>query len=110
MFRYVRFELRDVPAPKPQFGIIKNFHFSAGELMVVIGKHCKNVSEAAALDYVAGYTIGNDVTDRNIQKEEPTYARGKGMDTFCPAGPFLVSGIDWRGKRIRTSVNGALKQ
>ena len=80
------------------------------ELMVVIGKTCKNVTEAEALSYVAGYTIANDVTDRPIQKEEATFARAKGMDTFCPVGPYIVSGIDWRNKTVKAWVNGELRQ
>jgi len=84
-------------------------HFE-GELAVVIGKTCKSVPEARALEYVAGYAVANDVTDRVIQKKEPTFARAKGMDTFCPIGPELVSGIDWCGRRIRTWVSGELRQ
>lgn len=84
-------------------------HFEA-ELAVVIGKTCRKVSEAAALEYVGGYTIGNDVTDRVLQKKEPTFARAKGMDTFCPLGPFLVRGVSWENKNIRTWINGELRQ
>ncbi|MBI3555117.1 MAG: fumarylacetoacetate hydrolase family protein [Deltaproteobacteria bacterium] len=84
-------------------------HFEA-ELAVVVGKSCRNVTEAQALDYVGGYTIGNDITDRVIQKKEPTFARAKGMDTFCPLGPFLVRGVSWEKKNIRTWVNGQLRQ
>lgn len=81
-----------------------------GELAVVIGRKCSRVAEDDALNFVAGYTIANDVTERTIQKAESSYARGKGMDTFCPLGPFLVSGIDWQNRKIRTSVNGELRQ
>ncbi|MEW6057580.1 MAG: fumarylacetoacetate hydrolase family protein [Bdellovibrionota bacterium] len=84
-------------------------HFE-GELVVVLGKQCKNVPETDALDYIAGYTIGNDVTDRTIQKQEPTFARAKSMDTFAPTGPFLVRGVDAMNLGIRTWVNGQLKQ
>ena len=84
-------------------------HFEA-ELAVVIGKTCHKVSEATALEYVGGYTIGNDVTDRVLQKSETTFARAKGMDTFCPLGPFLVRGVSWENKNIRTWINGELRQ
>ena len=50
------------------------------------------------------------MTDRTIQKQEPTFARAKGMDSFCPLGPNLVRGIDWRGRSIRTWVDGDLRQ
>jgi len=80
------------------------------ELVVMIGKTCSRVSEDQALEYVAGYTIGNDVTDRVIQKQELTFARAKGMDTFAPLGPFLVHGIDWRGRRVKAWVNDELRQ
>ena len=84
-------------------------HFE-GELAVVISKQCKNVTEEEALNYVAGYTIANDVTDRRIQKAEATFARAKGMDGFCPLGPFLVHGVDWQGLQIKAFVNDELKQ
>jgi len=64
-----------------------------GELAVVIGRTCKNVSVEQALDYVWGYTCANDVTARDWQKEKGggQFCRGKTFDTFCPLGPFLVT-------------------
>lgn len=63
------------------------------ELAVVIGRTCKNVPEAEAMDYVLGYTAANDVTARDWQKEwgGGQFCRGKGFDTFCPLGPALVT-------------------
>ena len=63
------------------------------ELAVVIGKHAKNVSESEALDYVFGYTIGNDVSARRWQMNAGSgqWIRGKSFDTFCPLGPVLVT-------------------
>jgi 2-keto-4-pentenoate hydratase/2-oxohepta-3-ene-1,7-dioic acid hydratase in catechol pathway len=58
-----------------------------GELVAVIGKRCKRVSEAQALDYVFGYTIGNDVSERTWQRGDRTFWRGKNTDTFKPMGP-----------------------
>ena len=58
-----------------------------GELVLVIGKQCKNVSEEEALDYVFGYTIGNDVSERVWQRGDRTMWRGKNTDTFKPMGP-----------------------
>lgn len=61
------------------------------ELAVVIGKTASNVRKEDALDYVAGYTVMNDVTERTIQKANGQWLRGKGFDTFAPLGPFLVT-------------------
>ncbi len=61
------------------------------ELAVVIGKTASRVRAADALDYVAGYTVLNDVTERVVQKANGQWFRGKGFDTFCPMGPFLVT-------------------
>jgi 2-keto-4-pentenoate hydratase/2-oxohepta-3-ene-1,7-dioic acid hydratase in catechol pathway len=64
---------------------------SEAELAVVIGKKASKVSRKDALDYVAGYTLLNDVTDRVVQKTNGQWFRGKGFDTFCPIGPFLAT-------------------
>lgn len=61
------------------------------ELAIVIGKRARRVREADALSCVAGFTILNDVTDRDAQREGRQWFRGKGADTFCPLGPFLVT-------------------
>ena len=64
---------------------------SEAELAVVIGKTASKVRAVDALDYVAGYTVLNDVTERVVQKANGQWFRGKGFDTFCPMGPFLVT-------------------
>jgi 2,4-diketo-3-deoxy-L-fuconate hydrolase len=64
---------------------------SETELAVVIGKKTSKVGRKDALDYVAGYTLLNDVTERVVQKANGQWFRGKGFDTFCPIGPFLVT-------------------
>jgi 2-keto-4-pentenoate hydratase/2-oxohepta-3-ene-1,7-dioic acid hydratase in catechol pathway len=62
------------------------------ELGVIIGKTCRYVSEADALDHVAGYVLANDVSERFNQKQRGTqWSKGKGHDTFCPVGPWLVT-------------------
>lgn len=65
-----------------------------GELVAVIGKTCRRVSEDHALDYVLGYTIGNDVSERTWQRSDRTLWRAKNTDTFKPMGPWIVTGIN----------------
>jgi 2-keto-4-pentenoate hydratase/2-oxohepta-3-ene-1,7-dioic acid hydratase in catechol pathway len=77
-----------------------------GELVVVIGKQCKRVSEADALDCVFGYTIGNDVSERVWQRNDRTLWRGKNTDTFKPMGPWIVTGLDPDTLRVAIRVNG----
>lgn len=64
---------------------------SEAELAVVIGRKASSVKAADALDYIAGYTVLNDVTERIVQKANGQWFRGKGFDTFCPMGPWLVT-------------------
>ncbi len=77
-----------------------------GELVAVIGKKAKNVSEDDALQYVTGYTLGNDVSERGWQKSDRTLWRAKNCDTFKPMGPFIVDGIDPMAQTIEVRVNG----
>jgi 2-keto-4-pentenoate hydratase/2-oxohepta-3-ene-1,7-dioic acid hydratase in catechol pathway len=77
-----------------------------GELVVVIGKRCKRVSEADALDCVLGYTIGNDVSERTWQRDDRTLWRGKNTDTFKPMGPWIVTGLDPDTLRVTIRLNG----
>jgi 2-keto-4-pentenoate hydratase/2-oxohepta-3-ene-1,7-dioic acid hydratase in catechol pathway len=81
-----------------------------GELGVVIGRRARRVPEAKALEHVFGYTIACDVTARDLQKNDGQWTRAKGFDTFCPVGPFVVSGVDPSNLRIRVSVGGQLRQ
>lgn len=85
------------------------------ELAVVIGKKCKNVAKADALNYVLGYTCGNDVSARDWQKDfgGSQWCRGKTFDTFCPLGPRLVTADEIpnpNSLRIRTVLNGEAMQ
>ena len=65
-----------------------------GELVVIFGKTCKNVTEEEALDYVFGYTIGNDVSERTWQRGDRTFWRAKNTDTFKPMGPWIVTDLE----------------
>ncbi len=85
------------------------------ELAVVIGKRCKNVTAAEALDYVLGYTCGNDVSARDWQKFHGggQWIKGKSFDTFCPLGPILVTADQIPDPQIlpvRTILNGTIMQ
>ena len=77
-----------------------------GELVAVIGRLARNVSETDALDYVAGYTLGNDVSERSWQKTDRTLWRAKNTDTFKPMGPRIVSAIDPMNQVIEVRING----
>jgi len=77
-----------------------------GELVAVMGRTAKNVSEREALDYVRGYTLGNDVSERSWQKSDRTLWRAKNADTFKPMGPYVVSGIDPMDQLIEVRING----
>ncbi|MEE9367537.1 MAG: fumarylacetoacetate hydrolase family protein [Pontiella sp.] len=83
------------------------------ELAVVIGRTASKVKKEGALDYVAGYTVLNDVTERVVQKGNGQWFRGKGFDSFCPMGPFLVtpdeiSNIE--NLRVWQKLNGEILQ
>jgi 2-keto-4-pentenoate hydratase/2-oxohepta-3-ene-1,7-dioic acid hydratase in catechol pathway len=80
------------------------------ELAIVIGKTARRVSEADALDYVLGYTIANDVSDRVLQKADGQWGRAKSFDTFCPVGPCIVSGLDPDNLPVRAEINGRVVQ
>ena len=82
-----------------------------GEIVIVIGKLCRNVSPADAPKYIAGYTIGNDYGLHDFRDTDAgSMLRVKGADTLAPIGPGIVTDWDHRGKRIRTIVNGEVKQ
>jgi 5-oxopent-3-ene-1,2,5-tricarboxylate decarboxylase/2-hydroxyhepta-2,4-diene-1,7-dioate isomerase len=82
-----------------------------GEIAIVIGRTCRNVSPAQAGDYIAGYTIANDYGLHDFRDTDAgSMLRVKGSDTLCPLGPGLVDDWDFRGKTIRLLVNGEVKQ
>jgi 2-keto-4-pentenoate hydratase/2-oxohepta-3-ene-1,7-dioic acid hydratase in catechol pathway len=82
-----------------------------GEIAIVIGRPCRNVRPAAAADYIAGYTVANDFGLHDFRDTDAgSMLRVKGSDTLCPIGPALVTDWDFHGKRIRTLVNGDVRQ
>jgi len=82
-----------------------------GEIVIVIGKLCRNVAPEDAHEYIAGYTIGNDYGLHDFRDTDAgSMLRVKGADTLAPIGPGIVTDWDPRGKRIRTIVNGEVKQ
>ena len=82
-----------------------------GEIAIVIGRHCRNISQDQAGEYIAGYTIANDYGLHDFRDTDAgSMLRVKGSDTLCPVGPALVSGWDFHNKQIRTIVNGEVKQ
>ena len=77
-----------------------------GELVAVIGRKARNLSEAEALSCVLGYTLGNDLSERTWQKQDRTLWRAKNCDTFKPMGPYIVSGLDPMKQTVAVRVNG----
>jgi 2-keto-4-pentenoate hydratase/2-oxohepta-3-ene-1,7-dioic acid hydratase in catechol pathway len=83
------------------------------ELGVIVGHRMRNVAVGVALDYVFGYTVGNDVSARDVQFSESQWTRGKSFDTFCPIGPVVVTPDEIPDPQLlglRTRVNGELMQ
>jgi 2-keto-4-pentenoate hydratase/2-oxohepta-3-ene-1,7-dioic acid hydratase in catechol pathway len=76
------------------------------ELVVIIGKQAKHLSEADALSCVFGYTIGNDVSERTWQRGDRTFWRGKNADTFKPMGPWVETDVDLDSLRTTVRLNG----
>jgi 2-keto-4-pentenoate hydratase/2-oxohepta-3-ene-1,7-dioic acid hydratase in catechol pathway len=84
-----------------------------GELGIVIGRRCSNVSETEAADHIFGYTCVNDVTAADIINKNPTFpqwTRAKSFDTFGAFGPVIAAGLDPAGLRVRTILDGQERQ
>jgi 2-keto-4-pentenoate hydratase/2-oxohepta-3-ene-1,7-dioic acid hydratase in catechol pathway len=81
-------------------------------LGVVIGKRARHIARESAFEYVAGYTCLNDVTARDIQRKDVQFTRGKGFDTFCAVGPYMVptEEVDLTKLRVITRLDGEVKQ
>jgi 2-keto-4-pentenoate hydratase/2-oxohepta-3-ene-1,7-dioic acid hydratase in catechol pathway len=92
----------DIVIPKDSSGQV-DFE---GELVAVIGKRVRNIPQERALDCVAGYTLGNDISERSWQRSDRTLWRAKNSDTFKPMGPKIVPGIDPMNQVIEVRVNG----
>lgn len=80
------------------------------ELAIVIGRRVRNVTPAAAARYILGYTVAQDISDRDIQRSEGQNARAKSFDTFTPLGPYIETKIDPHGLKIQMFQNGQLRQ
>ena len=83
------------------------------ELAAVIGKPARHIPEESALEYVLGYTCGNDVSERVVQFAEMKMGAllvGKGFDTFCPLGPVIATGLDPTNRDVMARLNGELRQ
>lgn len=101
--------LLDIGAPVVHPSISRRVDHEA-EIAVVIGRRCRFVDEADALDYVFGYTVANDVTARDLQNSDGQWSRAKGFDTFCPVGPWIDSNFDPRNRTVRCQVNDSVRQ
>ncbi len=80
------------------------------ELAVVIGRECRGIEPGEANEYILGYTCANDVTARDLQSKDGQWTRSKSFDTFCPLGPWVVSGIDPSDLEIKMIHNGKVVQ
>ena len=80
------------------------------ELTIVIGRRAKNVSAEQASDFVFGYTIGLDISDRDLQKSEKQFGRCKSFDTYTPIGPFVYADVDVRDLPLELRQNGNVRQ
>lgn len=82
-----------------------------GEIVIIIGKTCRNISPEEAGEYIAGYSVGNDYGLHDFRDTDAgSMLRVKGSDTLAPVGPGMVTDWDFRNKMIRTYVNGEVKQ
>ena len=81
-----------------------------GELVIVIGRTARNVKRSDWRNHVLGFTCGNDVTARDLQKKDVQFTRGKGFDTFCPIGPVIETDLDTSALQVITRVNGQIRQ
>jgi 2-keto-4-pentenoate hydratase/2-oxohepta-3-ene-1,7-dioic acid hydratase in catechol pathway len=81
-----------------------------GELAVVIGRICRDVSAEDASKVIFGYTVANDVTARDLQAKDGQWARAKGFDTFCPLGPWIETDLDPSSLQVSTALNDEPKQ
>ncbi|HSL28922.1 MAG TPA: fumarylacetoacetate hydrolase family protein [Anaerolineales bacterium] len=81
-----------------------------GELVVVIGKRGRNITVENARKHILGYTIGNDVTARDLQRTDNQWTRAKGFDTFCSFGPWIDTDFDPADAVLTTRVNGQMRQ
>lgn len=86
-----------------------NVHYE-GELVLVIGREATDVAVENALDYVFGVTAGNDVSERDWQRDDLQWFRAKATDTFAPIGPVIARGLDPDDLLVQTRLNGEVRQ
>jgi 2-keto-4-pentenoate hydratase/2-oxohepta-3-ene-1,7-dioic acid hydratase in catechol pathway len=86
-----------------------NAHYE-GELVVVIGRRASNVSESEAKAYIFGVTAGNDISERDWQRDDLQWFRAKASDTFGPLGPAVVTGLNYDDLLLQTRLNGEVVQ
>jgi 2-keto-4-pentenoate hydratase/2-oxohepta-3-ene-1,7-dioic acid hydratase in catechol pathway len=86
-----------------------NVHYEA-ELVVVIGKQGKNIAAAEAQKHIFGVTAGNDVSERDWQKNDLQWFRAKGSDTFGGLGPYIVQGLNYNDLLVESRLNGEVRQ
>jgi len=86
-----------------------NVHYEA-EMVVVIGKRGKNIPESDAGQHIFGITAGNDVSERDWQKDDLQWFRAKGSDTFGALGPCIVQGLDYNNVLVESRLNGEVRQ
>lgn len=87
----------------------RELHYEA-ELAIVIRDRCKNVSVEEAANHILGFTCGNDITARDLQRQDGQWTRAKSFDTFCALGPRIVKEVDPDNLRIKLLLNGRVKQ
>jgi 2-keto-4-pentenoate hydratase/2-oxohepta-3-ene-1,7-dioic acid hydratase in catechol pathway len=80
------------------------------ELVIVIGKRGRHITAENAKKHILGYTVGNDVTARDLQKSDGQWTRAKGFDTFCPFGPWIDTEFDPADSVLTCRVNGQMRQ
>jgi 2-keto-4-pentenoate hydratase/2-oxohepta-3-ene-1,7-dioic acid hydratase in catechol pathway len=90
-------------------GVSQRVEYEA-EIGVVIGRRLRNADPGLAERAIQGYVCVNDVTCRDLQKVDGQWGRAKGFDTFCPVGPRIATGLDWRGLELTCRVNGVQRQ
>jgi 2-keto-4-pentenoate hydratase/2-oxohepta-3-ene-1,7-dioic acid hydratase in catechol pathway len=81
-----------------------------GELAVVVRRICRDVPAERARDVILGFTVGNDVTARDLQRRDVQYTRAKGFDSFCPLGPWIETDLDPGDLELTTTLNGDVRQ
>jgi 2-keto-4-pentenoate hydratase/2-oxohepta-3-ene-1,7-dioic acid hydratase in catechol pathway len=80
------------------------------ELVIVIGRGGKHIPESHAAEHILGYTCGQDISDRVVQRSESQWARAKSMDTYAPLGPYITTGVEVNNWQVECLLNGQVKQ